>query len=280
MTLTWDQDEQGEPPAHFTGRVEYTTRPWRGRPGRQAHYYMLDGEQVTGVTTILDEGLPTGKGLMIWKQNQIAEAAVKERKFWQRMDDADAVRHLANRPEETADQAANRGTEVHAWAEEFAETGALPVDVPEHLEGRARALEAFLTSWRPRFLLSEKVLFNNLHLYAGTFDAIAELPGLGNTIVDYKTAKKVYPKNALQLAAYRYAGFWIAEDGTRFALPRIDSAVVVLLHDDGKYAVQPVQAGRREFTVFLKVKAIAEFEKFGNQIIGRPLPPPVYPVSE
>jgi len=280
VALIWDEDTQGEPPAFFTGRVDFTTKPWRGRPGRRSHRYLLDGEQVTGVTSILEDGMPTPKGLAIWKQNEQARLAVQERKFWQRMPEEEAVKHVASRTDEQLDQAANRGTEVHAWAEEFAETGALPTEVPEHLEGRARALEAFLTSWRPEFLLSEKTVFNGLHLYAGTLDAVMVLPGLGNTLVDFKTAKRVYSKNALQAAAYRYAGFWIAEDGTRVALPRIDSTAIVLLNDDGTFSVTPVRAGRAEFSVFLKVKAIAEFEKVGNQVIGRPLPAPTYPETE
>ncbi len=280
MGLTWDQDVDGPPPEHFTGRVDFTTRPWRGRPGRRSHRYLLDGEQVTGVTSILEDGMPTPKGLAIWKQNEQARLAVQERKFWQRMPEDEAVRHVASRTEEVADQAANRGTEVHAWAEEFAETGALPIEVPEHLEGRARALENFLTSWCPRILLSEKVVFSGLHLYAGTLDAIMELPGLGNTLCDYKTAKRVYSKNALQLAAYRFAGFWIGEDGTRYALPRIDNCAVILLNDDGTFSVTPVRAGRPELAVFLKAKAIAEWEQYGNQVVGKPLPAPTYPETE
>lgn len=268
MTTTIRQDDGV--PEFFTGRVDYTTRN-----GRESHYYLLDGEKVEGVTSIIKGGTPRPEALQRWDRAQGAQAAVDQKRIWSKMEPEAAVKFIASRSDETLHEAANRGTTVHGWADVFATTGALPSDVPDHLAGRAEAFETFVQTWCPEYLLVEKVVFNNLHLYAGTLDAVCVLPGLGNTLIDYKTAKRVYQENALQLAAYRYATFWIGDDdGVRYGLPRIDVCAVVLLNDDGTHSVTPVTAGRMEFATFLKAKALYEFSRFGKTVVGRPLPTP------
>jgi hypothetical protein len=253
---SWDEDEQGCPPDYFTGRIDYTSRN-----GRQTHRYVLDGSKVEGVTTILKEGMPRPQALQRWDRTQVAKAAVSQRNYWKHMEDDEAVQHLQKQSEETLSEAANRGSTIHEYAQAFAETGELPSNVPAHLAARAAAFEEFVTLWHPRFLVVERVVFNPLHGYAGTLDAIVVLPTLGNTLLDYKTAKNAYGE---------------IDDATdvRYALPRIDSTAVVLLGDDGCRVV-PVAAGREQFQVFLGAKRLAAFSKTSRSLVGKPLAPPV-----
>ena len=269
MTRIWDRDEQGDPPAHFTGRIDYKTRG-----GHSSHFYTLDGEKVDGVTTIVKQGMPRPEGLQRWDRQQVARSAVDQASFIAKMDKGEAEKHLVDQPNRELNKAAARGTTVHGWADAFAETGELPaLEADDPLAGYAHSLERFLLDWQPRFLLNEVTVFNSFHLYAGTLDAIAELPGLGHCLIDYKTSKRAYGEHALQLSAYRYATFYIDEDETRFALPRIDSCAIVLINDDG-YRIVPVQADRAAFAVFLRAKAMVAHGKNEKNLVGAPLTAP------
>ena len=56
----------------------------------------------------------------------------------------------------------------------------------------------------PKFLATEKTVFNKKYMYAGTLDAIVEIDGVV-WLVDYKTSARIYPSHEVQLASYFYA---------------------------------------------------------------------------
>ena len=268
QTLTWNKDSQGDPPDHFTGRVDYATRS-----GHISHFYLYQGQQVDGVTSIVKGGLPTPKGLQIFKERQIAQAAIDQRAFISRMEPDKAVKHLQGHGERELNKASARGTTVHDWAEQFALTGELPVLEDNHpLAGRLESLRSFLLDWQPRFVLTEVVVFNNYHLYAGTLDAIVQVDGC-NWLIDYKTSARAQPEHALQLSAYRYASVYQAGVDDFRGLPRIDDTAIVLLGENG-YEVRPVVADRQTFGVFLRAKSIFDFQKHASSLVGRKLPTP------
>src|SRR4029077_11716228 len=100
--------------------------------------------------------------------------------------------------------------------------------------------------------------------YAGTLDLVAMLSRsdgdeeIETWILDIKTGKGVYPEHALQLAAYRYAEFYVDPDGDPQPLPQIDRAGVVHLHDHG-YDLYPVEAGPAELRTFQYAQQVALF---------------------
>lgn len=263
------------------------TGPTRREDRGRNHRYLLDGEPVDGVTTVLSNGLPK-PALINWAARTTAEFVADRLTL-------DGERVLADRlladlrklAEETArderdtwpagppgpltiantlkgvhwadrDRAGNRGTEVHKLAERLARGE--EVEVPEELVGHVDAYLRFRDEWDPQDELLELVVGNRRHRYMGTLDLICTLPGLGYTLVDLKTNRSgPFGEVCLQLAAYRYAEFFIdPETGTEAAMPEVDSCAVLWLRADG-YDLIPFQAGPDEFRYFLYVQQVARF---------------------
>ena len=277
-TSVWDTRTDGpEPPSMFTGRVN-TYGPRGGR----YHHYLLDGETVEGVTTIISKGVSKGDVLSRWAANKVAAAAVDSQGYWRKLDRDEAVQFLKNSPYRDKTEAGARGTEVHGWAEHFASTGQLPDpgDVDEVIRAQVDCFGQFLSDFAVEVELSEVVIFNRAELYAGTCDGFVTLlnPNTGRrerAIIDYKTSKGVYPETCLQLAAYRYGDFYMAEDGDRVGLPGVESAYVIWLPASGGYQVVPMQADRGIYRVFLHAKALAHFSEHGRKGVGKALVLPV-----
>ena len=273
-TAVWDvRDMGGDPPLMFTGRVN-TYGPRGGR----YHHYLLDGETVEGVTTIISKGVSKGDVLSRWAANKVAAAAVDGQGYWRKLDRGGAIQFLKNSPYRDKTEAGARGTEVHGWAESYASTGQLPDpgDVDEVIRSQVACFGQFLTDFEVDIELSEVVIFNRAELYAGTCDGIVTLlnPETGRrerAIIDYKTSKGVYAETCLQLAAYRYGDFYMTDDGARVGLPGVESAYVVWLPASGGYQVVPMQADRGMYRVFLHAKALAHFTEHGRKGVGKGL---------
>ena len=271
-TSVWDTRADGpEPPSMFTGRVN-TYGPRGGR----YHHYLLDGETVEGVTTIISKGVSKGDVLSRWAANKVAAAAVDSQGYWRKLDRDEAVQFLKNSPYRDKTEAGARGTEVHGWAEHFASTGQLPDpgDVDEVIRAQVDCFGQFLSDFAVEVELSEVVIFNRAELYAGTLDGIVTmtLPGgkRQKMLLDYKTSKGVYQETALQLAAYRFGDFYITDDGSRVGMPGVDGCCVVHLPASGGYKVVPIQADRTMYRVFLHAKSMAHFNEHGRSVVGKP----------
>lgn len=273
-TAIWDLQAQGDPPAMYTGRVNVT-----GPRGGRSHWYALDGERVEGVTTIISKGVSKGDILVRWAANQVSAAAVDSAGYWRKLERDEAVTYLKNSPWRSRDEAGARGTEVHGWAESWAETGILPVpeDVDEVIRGQVASFGQFLSDFEVDVELSEAVIFNRAELYAGTCDGFISLTLPDGTrqraIIDYKTSKSVYSETCLQLAAYRYGDFYLTPAGDRVGLPGVEAAYVVHLPAKGGYKLIPVQADRRMYRVFIHAKALAHFSEHGKSAVGKALVP-------
>lgn len=231
-------------------------RTYRGKP---THHYELDGVKVTGVTTMLSKGLPK-PALPPWAARTVAEYVA---------DNADAVRGMLDTmgresivgalkgvPWDKRDEAAARGTEIHALAERV--ISGEDIDVPEHLIGYVQGYVDWLDAWAITANMTEVTVGHRPHAgipgYAGTFDADVTV-GAGDLagkrgLVDWKTAKGVYGENALQLAAYARAEFYLdPNDGTEQPLPGYDFLGVVHVTPTGTdlYLVTDPEASWRIF---------------------------------
>jgi hypothetical protein len=102
------------------------------------------------------------------------------------------------------------------------------------------ALEAFHKDHKPKFLHAELVVLNDIHAYGGRFDAIAETKD-GTFLIDYKTGGHYEAALAMQQVAYMHGNIATYDDegrlGEFLALPRIDGARGIYLHEDGTYEV-------------------------------------------
>jgi hypothetical protein len=257
----------------------------------KSHRYKLDGQWVTGVTTLIKNGYPNHT-LKYWSARHVAEYVAdhpEDVETLRRMGRAPMVAALKETPWEKRDVAAAKGTEVHELAERLVHDE--QVEIPDHLDGYVQSCVAFLDEWQPKTLLAERPCASRAHQWAGTFDAVFELPDGRIIIVDWKTtATGIYEETAFQLAAYAHAEFNLEverpapEDrpygGTEMPMPEINEAWGVWLRRDS-YEVIPVTGGLDQiYKEFRHIKFVAESAKRakGNKTtpgyLGTPLDPP------
>jgi hypothetical protein len=222
-----------------------------------------------------------------------------------------ATRYLKAEPERVRDRAAALGIEVHDAAEEhvlrlIAETGeayAAGRELPEwpaDLTGHMTSFLAFLEGWRPTYLATEATVFNRAQGYAGTLDAIiqlpvwrivaafraAELPVPGwlarlapdrvlTILVDYKSGRATYPEVGLQLSAYARGEFIGGADGiTEHPVPQIDAAIVLHVTPKG-YRPRFVRIDEPIYRMFLHAREVFRFQKtVARTVFLEDLPPP------
>lgn len=226
-------------------------KTWRGKPTH--HYVDTDGNDVTGVTTILKNGKPA-PALVGWGIKSVAEYAVNNWDDLAAMPVADRIKTLKGSPYAERDAAASRGTEVHDLAERIGRGE--EVDVPDPLIGHVESTVRFYDEWQPQILLAERTVYNMAIRYAGTLDMVARFPDGRVALLDFKTSKGVYADTGLQLAAYRYATHYIGDDGEPVPMPEVDWCGVVHVRADG-YDVYEIKADADVFLQFRYVAAVA-----------------------
>lgn len=243
-----------------TGRIN------RGR----GHHYLLDGRKVPGVTTIIGNGLPK-PALINWAANTTADYAVDH---WDELGKEAPSKRLAILKQARyadRDAAANRGTQVHALAEQLIQGH--EVEVPDPLAGHVESYLKFLDDWQPQPVLVEGVVFSRKHRYAGTLDLVADT-ALGRGLWDVKTNRSgPFGEVALQLAAYRYADIYLDEHGDEQPMPEVEHCGVIWVRGDG-YDLVPVTAGEGQHRQFLYCAQVAQFADTARDLIGDALTPP------
>lgn len=235
----------------------------------RSHRYKLDGQWVPGVTTLIKKGLPS-PALIYWAAKTVAEwvadndAALEQMRHMGR---APLVAALKEVPWEKRDQAAVRGTDVHALAEQVVNGD--PVDIPEHLIGYVQGYVDWLDKTDLKPHSTERPVGSRMWRYAGTYDLIAELWG-ETWLLDVKTASGVYGNNALQLAAYAGAEFYVDADGVERPMPKIDR-LGVLHVQDGETTLYPIVDRDNAWKDWLHVAHIGRREQQIKDYIGEPL---------
>jgi hypothetical protein len=255
------------------------------RHGR-GHSYKIDGQKVTGVTTIIREGTPA-PALMKWYADTVADCVLDE---WDRlatMAPSDRRKYLVKAPDRARDTAGVQGTAVHKLAEPLSHGE--EVEVPDALKGHVDSCRDWLDDWQVEPLLTEVPVFSRMWMYGGQADALCNVnrpegaprsqvldaDDRWRVLIDYKTKKGgPFGSDAFQLAGYRWAEFrlepvegggyrevpWAWKDGnerTAEPIPLCDECWVVWLRSDG-YSVIPMATTRRVHKQFLYAKMIME----------------------
>ena len=237
------------------------------------HRYRLDGKPCPGVTTLLGAGLPK-PALPRWAARTVSEYVADN------LDDLDGLRRMGRGPMVDAltaipwqrrDEAAVRGTDVHALAERLVHGD--EVDVPEHLADHVTGYARWLDVFQPDPILTERPVANRTHWYAGRFDLIARM---GDTVwmLDVKTSKGVYGETALQLAAYRGASFYVTEDGEEYPLPDGIERLGVLHVTAGGTELIPMQSDDEPWRMWVFVAHIGRNVKRLRDYRGEPITDP------
>lgn len=221
---------------------------------KNGHYYKIDGKRAIGVTTALN-GIPKD-ALKYWAAKEVAQYAVDNIWDIKRMLDSAGRRptmhFLKEVPFQRRDDAAVRGTDVHALAEKFIKGE--PVEVPAHLQPYVDGYAAYIEAYNPTSIHEELVVASREHMIAGTLDSIQDIPGIGRAQVDYKTGNGVYGEYVLQVAAYRYMEVYLDADGNEHDMIPVDRTFILHIKP-GDYDLIEVQADEAAFAKFLTALA-------------------------
>ena len=245
----------------------------------RAHKYWLDGRPVPGVTTLIGKGLPK-PAIPYWAARTVAEhvvadpAAVVE--MVERMGPRAAVAALKETPWQKRDDAAVRGTDVHALAERLVHGE--DVDVPEHLAGHVEGYARWLDVFDVEPILTERSVASRRWWYAGRFDLIARI---GDTTwgLDIKTSSGIYGETALQIAAYMGAEFYVNDDDpdTEHAIPTVDRIGAIHVTADGS-VLYPLLNDAADIAdahgIFLHVAHVAKRTDWIKGRVGDPIEEP------
>jgi hypothetical protein len=242
------------------------------RRGR-GHSYELDREKVLGVTTVLRDGVPKG-ALIAWAAGEAADYAIDHWDDLAALPLSERQELIRKAPDRTRDKAGERGREVHELVRRY--LAGETIAPPDELRGHVDAGLRFVDEWRVEELAVEFAVFaradpelGRRHAYGGRPDLLARLADGLDWLLDWKTALKgPFSDWALQLAAYRYADFYVVDgdlddagDFVEHAMPVVDRCGVVHLHGDGSYELVPLEADEAALEVFAAACEVARFTK-------------------
>ena len=174
------------------------------------HIYSVNGKTIYGTTSIT--GVINKPALVYWAANMAADAFLANMEAGKPLDEVQ-IKELSNiirtAHAQKKDKAADIGTMIHEWLEQFLKAGLAKKPIPKKPINpeMKNAIEAFL-SWtkknKVKFTETERKVYSKKYGYAGTLDAIAVVNGKP-TIVDFKTSNAIYPEMFLQTVAYQSA---------------------------------------------------------------------------
>jgi len=243
-----------------------------------SHRYWIDGRPVTGVTTLMKGGLPK-PALMYWSAKSVAEFVADNpeqvKAMWEEDNRRKTVEALKGVPWDKRDEAAARGTEVHALAADVVH--GIEVVVPPHINGHVEGYASWLDRFAVAPVLTECSVGNRKHWYAGRFDLIADFGGY-RWMLDVKTSKGVYSDTAIQTDAYRNSEFYVTDDDPDTELPMpegIERLGVLHVTEDGT-TLYPLQSDGEPFRDFLHIAWISKRSK----VIDSYLKEPIYELTD
>lgn len=186
-----------EQTTHYEGRIKLEFNPDR-------HYYTINGERAWGVTTAL--GVLDKPALIPWATGCAAKYFTDNVKPGQALDEVQ-IQELAKDMKwahrRKKDKAADMGTWVHNYAEEYAKGNNPDMPVNPQLQKSCRAFKKWFDEQDIEVIQAEMKLCSPTLMLAGTVDLICRMDGK-LTIIDWKTGSGIYPTMFLQMGAYAH----------------------------------------------------------------------------
>lgn len=156
-------------------------------------------------------------------------------------------------PDKLKDDAANLGTQIHAYIDTIVR-GEQPRAIPDEILTPVAAFSDWFAKSGLEFISGDTKVASLEHGYGGSLDAIGRR-GDALVLIDWKSAKSIHAEFALQIAAYVRA----FEEMYGLA---IDEAICVRFRKDGvrgaAFQVQRVRDIEHSFQAFLAAKALKE----------------------
>ncbi len=252
---------------------------------------------VTSLTGLLP------KNLVWWAGNAVADCAFNKQDEWKHLESKEErIDYVRRAHQRIKDKSAGLGTEVHSFVEAY-NLGKPTPTWPLTVRARMKHYEQFVKDFSPRFEAAEVKVYHRSdrggppRLYAGTCDMIAEIDG-HLSVIDVKSGKSVWEEACLQINAYAYSDFLIADPrhpgawqitpkrGKRWyewhgpkedeiPMPEITKGYVLHLRDDG-YDLHEVPIADEFYEVFLALFAVDRWESdLKKRAITGIVPPPL-----
>lgn len=242
----------------------------------KGHYYKDgSGHRIPGVTTILGDGVPK-PALINWAANSTAEYAVDK---WDRLTELEPsarLKELQGARYSVSDKAKKRGTEVHGYAERLVK-GEEVKGIPDELRGHVEAYVRFLDKFEVDPILVEATIVNYRYGYAGTLDLVAEVTcedgERRRLLLDVKTNEKgIFGETALQLAAYRYADFYLDGDGQERPMIEVVGCGAILVNSEQAQLI-PCTADEQVMKSFRIAAAMRDIVNSSRDLVGAAIQP-------
>lgn len=240
------------------------------------HYYKDGaGHRIPGVTTILGDGVPK-PALINWAANSTAEYAVDK---WDRLTELEPsarLKELQGARYSVSDKAKKRGTEVHGYAERLVK-GEEVKGIPDELRGHVEAYVRFLDRFEVDPILVEATIVNYRFGYAGTLDLVAEVTcedgQRRRLLLDVKTNEKgIFGETPLQLAAYRYAEFYLDGDGQERPMIEVVGCGAILVNSEQAQLI-PCVADEQVMKSFRIAAAMRDIVNTSRDLVGAAVEP-------
>ncbi len=185
----------------YKGEIEIDFYP-------DCHRYKKVGEKeylmsVTSITGIIDKS----RVLIYWAVGLTKDFLTDKFNSGEKID-LGLIYEACDQHKIRKQEAADIGTQVHDWAEQFSIAMRNDQSAPEikdDWDNRVvMGINAFLDWYREhkvKFLEAERLVYSKKYNYCGLVDAIVEING-EKILIDYKTAKEIYTDMYYQVAAY------------------------------------------------------------------------------
>ena len=234
------------------------------------HRYRLDGVAVPSVTTLLSGGIPK-PAIASWAAKMVAEHAADNdgcadcATYGEPPDRGRLIGHLKSVPWQKRDEAAVRGTDVHALAEHLVHGRS--VEVPDVLAERVDGYVRWLDLWQPTAILTEQMCASREWWYAGKFDIVCDI-GADRWAIDWKTSRAVYGDVAIQIAAYMNSEFYVDDNNDEKPLPEGVTRHGVVHITPTETVLYEVDSGPEPFKDFLHASFLAKRDKQRKGYLG------------
>ncbi len=248
---------------------------------------MPEAVKYAGVTSITGL-LP--KNLVWWAGNAVADCAFNKQDEWKHLPTKEErIDYVKRAHQRIKDTAADLGSEIHSFVEAH-NLGKPEPTYPLPVKARMRHFADFMATVAPRIEAAETKVYHrgiqstpkDSWAYAGTLDMLAEIDGR-MSVLDVKTGKNVWPEAALQINAYAYADFLVADPnhpgaqqitpkrGKRWyewhgppedeiPMPDVQAGYILHLRDDG-WALIEVPIRDDLYEMFLALFSVDRWER-------------------
>lgn len=244
--------------------IEFTPNPY--------HTYKLVGTKerlisATAVCGVIDKSTP----LILWavglaKDYMLEYTISKNGELIAPDELLTVIAEAAKQHTVKKEAAATTGGMVHEWIEAFigSKLNGTPTPVQPEDEQVRNGVNGFLNWYLENdvvFEVSERLVYSRAHGFCGITDWVAKVNSV-RTVGDWKTSKKIYDENRLQLAGYW--GCIDEEDACLGVSERVEQGII--LHCDketGEFDALTItrEEYERDYQVFLAALEIKKWQK-------------------